>query len=340
MIMKISEGFYIMEEKKKNTKTNSLSKPNQKKASTTKKDVSTTAKKTENTNKMNGKTSSLSKPNQKKASTSKKTSSNTTKKVESTSKTKEKKTASSIKKETSSSKKQSSSKTASKKAFPETIEEGNKTSKKRNVKTEREEKYVISETIPQEIEMPISEVEMEEKKDLEQKYEIPIANYFIAIIAIIWVFVIAFLGFHLYKTHQEALYQEGYFNHKGNVKKTTLDEVQKLMENKKEESLFLLFNYHKEKEHYELEEKLAQIIQDYHLENQFYYIDITDYKVIDNCDISCALKKEFEIDEIQNLPAIFYIKDKKVIDIAKREDKQVLEASDFVKILDMYEFKK
>ena len=293
----------------------------------------------EKNTKANVKSSGGKKEQKKSSSNAKKRTTSTTKKSVPSKKAGETKKQSTVRKKATTTKKQAAlNQTQKNKSLNGKTEKKQKNNPKKETKPTKE-KYVISETIPQEMEEIHAEINGEKKITSFEKYEIPVTNYFIAIIAIVWTFVIAFLGFHLYKTHQESLYKEGYFNHTGIIQKTTFENIHDIMENSGEKELFILFNYHSEKEHYELEEDLEQIIEDYHLKHNFYYIDIMNYKEVANCDLSCAVNRELG-SEIKTFPAIFYIKEKKVIDVAKRDDKKVLEASDFVKLLDMYEFKK
>ncbi len=292
--------------------------------------------------KKNGKKNSEVKVNKKTPVSSKKT--NTTKKKSATSKNKtvvKESTSNTAKKANTNGKKKTSTNITSKKknSTPKKVATP-KVKSEQNDSSIEEKKYVISETVVQEVEMNSNDISPIEASTSMQKHEIPVMNYFIAMIAIVWVFIIAFLGFHLYQTHLEALYQEGYFNQKENIKKITLEEVENVIKNSKENNIFILFNFHYEKEHYELEKDLEQIIQDYHFEDNFYYVDITNVKNSENCDIRCKINQKFGEETIKNLPAIVYLKDKKVIDVAQREDKKVLEESDFGKLLDSYEFQK
>ena len=85
---------------------------------------------------------------------------------------------------------------------------------------------------------------------------------------------------------------------------------------------------------------MEKIIEEYHLKDQFYYVDLSREESQTNCSSDCAINQELGTNLVHNLPAIVYYKNNVVVDVAQREDQKVLEAADFVKLLDMYEFKK
>ena len=172
------------------------------------------------------------------------------------------------------------------------------------------------------------------------KKAIPLSNYLIAAIIIVWVVIIAYVGYELSRRHQENLYQEGYFIHeKIDIKKLSLTQSIKILQDQKE-TTFILFNYRGYEETYQLEKDLWKIMNDYHIAKNFYYVDLTDENGTLNCDMTCVLNTSFHITNFKNVPAVAYYANGTLIDVAQREDKKVLEAADFVKLLDSYEFKR
>lgn len=327
----------MKEEKKESTKSKKVTSSPAKKSASVKAKTSAskskatsasnaTSKKGATTKKTTGaKASDTKKENGIKASTKKSTTNLSTKKPSAKRSTKKATTT--------------KSSTEIKKSTPKKIVAKN-TSKK---KTEAfEEKRVITQTVPEEVNITF-EKKAEVKKDDQIKKEIPFLNYIVAVIAIIWIVIIAFLGVKMNEKHQEKLYDEGYFNHnidKLSIKKSSINLIGEEIEQSSLENIFVLFNYRGEEEHYRLEKDLEKVMKDYHLENNFYYVDITDYSGILNCDVTCMINQEMNTNYVTNLPAVVYIKNKEVIDVAQREDQKILEAADFVKLLDMYEFKK
>lgn len=278
-------------------------------------------------------------------------------KVGKTSSTKQKSTT-----KTSESKKSSNVKSTAGKAETKTKKTTTKKSPVKKVtkeKLEREQETVLKEDVLNEeknynvLEETIVEEESPRKEDLEITEEIPVfetrktikkviplSNYLIAAIILVWIAIIAYVGYELSRRHQENLYQEGYFIHeKIDIKKISLAEASTVAHDAKD-AVFILFNYRGYEETYELEKELWRIMNDYHIEQNFYYVDLTDENGTLNCDMTCVLNTGLHVTNFKNVPAIAYYERGTLIDVAQREDKKVLEAADFVKLLDIYEFKR
>ena len=278
-------------------------------------------------------------------------------KVGKTSSTKQKSTT-----KTSESKKSSNVKSTAGKAETKTKKTTTKKSPVKKVtkeKLEREQETVLKEDVLNEeknynvLEETIVEEESPRKEDLEITEEIPVfetrktikkviplSNYLIAAIILVWIAIIAYVGYELSRRHQENLYKEGYFIHeKIDIKKISLAEASTVAHDAKD-AVFILFNYRGYEETYELEKELWRIMNDYHIEQNFYYVDLTDENGTLNCDMTCVLNTGLHVTNFKNVPAIAYYERGTLIDVAQREDKKVLEVADFVKLLDIYEFKR
>ena len=313
------------EEKKvsKSTPKKSTTKKTSTKSTTTK---TSKASKTSGTKKTTAKTVSSKKTSGTKTSTASKT----TKKVSST------------QKKTGTKKSASPKKTSTKVVVPEK----EKIVVPEEVTTKKEVKQVLEETV-----LPIKEENLEQEKSEKKsvpvfetrktiKKVIPVSNYLIAAIVVVWVIIIAYVGYELSRRHQENLYQEGYFIHeKVDVKKISLEEAKTVTHDSKD-ATFILFNYRGYKETYDLEKELWKIMKDYHIESNFYYVDLTDENGTNNCDMTCVINTGLNHTKFKNVPAVAYYERGSLVDIAQREDQKVLEAADFVKLLDMYEFRK
>lgn len=202
-------------------------------------------------------------------------------------------------------------------------------------------KYIISETAPEEVVAKKTAEKKEEQHASNLAHEVPFMNYIIAFIIILWICILVFLGVHFYQKHQEERYDSGYFNSANvGVQKVSINQVYEKLGNASEEEFFVLFNFRGEKEYYDLEKELETIIRDNELEKKFYYVDVTDYAGTYNCNVVCIVNQTLETTLFEHLPAIAYIKNNKIVDIAQREDENVLQAADFMKLLDMYELKK
>jgi hypothetical protein len=270
-------------------------------------------------------------------------------KQKSTTKTSESKKSSSVKSTTgkaeTKTKKTTTKKSPVKKVTKEKIERELETVLKEDVLNEEKNYNVLEETIVEE-ESPRKEdhEKTEETPVFETrktiKKVIPLSNYLIAAIILVWIAIIAYVGYELSRRHQENLYQEGYFIHENiDIKKISLAEASTVAHDAKD-AVFILFNYRGYEETYELEKELWRIMNDYHIEQNFYYVDLTDENGTLNCDMTCVLNTGLHVTNFKNVPAIAYYERGTLIDVAQREDKKVLEAADFVKLLDIYEFKR
>ena len=93
-------------------------------------------------------------------------------------------------------------------------------------------------------------------------------------------------------------------------------------------------------EEYSLEKDLRNIIGEYRLNDKFFL-----YVLNDTCgslnDTSSELATNLKIPEaITHVPTILYYKDGEFVDYVSRADENMMEAADFVKLLDMYEITK
>lgn len=270
-------------------------------------------------------------------------------KQKSTTKTSESKKSSNVKstagKAETKTKKTTTKKSPVKKVTKEKLEREQNTVLKEDVLNEEKNYNVLEETIVEEESPRKEDLEITEEIPVFEtrktiKKVIPLSNYLIVAIILVWIAIIAYVGYELSRRHQENLYQEGYFIHeKIDIKKISLAEASTVAHDAKD-AVFILFNYRGYEETYELEKELWRIMNDYHIEQNFYYVDLTDENGTLNCDMTCVLNTGLHVTNFKNVPAIAYYERGTLIDVAQREDKKVLEAADFVKLLDIYEFKR
>lgn len=115
----------------------------------------------------------------------------------------------------------------------------------------------------------------------------------------------------------------------------TLDELETTLF-EKPNNLFIYTGYTGDIDEYYLEEDLKSIIDDYSLADQFYYLDITN--LLDDEDFLNDLSNVLST-EISSYPVIIYISDDEVINKIDSDD-EIIEANDFLKLLEIYEFEK
>ena len=328
-----------MKEEKETKKTKTTTKKSPSKKSTTTKSVKAEPKKTA-TKKTTTKKTTKTKSTTEKKTPAKKT---VTKKV-------------AVKKETGVAEKKVAPAKTTRDASSKTVSTIASPAKKRGrpkVQKVEEVPTPIQKEVEPNLEEAMKEVYMEPDETFQSvrndsKKEIPVSNYLIVAIIVIWVFIIAFIGFKLYGRYEEKLYQDGYYIHEGyfkenasknvSIQKLNLADVNQVITSSSG-NLFIFFNFRGYEETYQLEKDLVNVLLEHHIQNNFYYVDLTDVPTSESCGLPCAINSELHRSEFTNAPAIAYYKNGQLMDIAQREDKKVLEAADFVKVLDMYEIK-
>ena len=100
---------------------------------------------------------------------------------------------------------------------------------------------------------------------------------------------------------------------------------------------FILISYTKDKNVNKLEAKLKTIIDNYALQNIFYYLNATDLL---NESYYKELNEAFETNEIKKAPAIVYVKDYKLEKVISSNGDKLFNTSDFEKLLKNNEYEK
>ena len=182
------------------------------------------------------------------------------------------------------------------------------------------------------------------KRTTEEKREVAVAKQKISrnkiLIGSAIVVVLILLGFYIYqwqKVKNQEKYMNSYLLDSGTVSLEikNLDEVSQILTESPNE-YFVLITYTGDKETYELEEDIKSIIDDYKLSDAFYYLNIKNLLKEDN--YLNRLNNAFNTDKITAVPIILYYKDDVLIDTVSRVDDNIINAGDFQRILDIYEY--
>ena len=99
---------------------------------------------------------------------------------------------------------------------------------------------------------------------------------------------------------------------------------------------FVLITYTNDENTYNLETGIKKIIDDYKLNTSFFYLNIKDY--MEDKDYLQKLNNVFNTDKITKVPIILYYRNGSLIDTVKRDDNNVINAGDFQRLLDIYEY--
>ena len=172
---------------------------------------------------------------------------------------------------------------------------------------------------------------------------VPLKNYLIVFGLAIGSILLVIYGFSWYKAYQKHLYSKSYL-----VKNSI---ITKEINNKKEfdnvlnengNEYFILISYTDSKDTYNMEKSLKKIINKYNLSDSFYYYNVTDIK--DNKDYLDEINNSLSIFDvkIKQVPTIIYVNNNTVTKsgIITRDDKNMMDAGDFQKLLDINEIEK
>ena len=177
------------------------------------------------------------------------------------------------------------------------------------------------------------------KKEIEKKRKIPRKNYLLAIILIVATVAITTYIFQLYNLSQENKLSKSYLI----TSNAILHEIKSITElpealSEAPSEYFLYISYTKDKDIYNLERDLVSIIKEYDFKDEFYYLNVTDIK--DQNDYINQINTALNLNvKITSVPTIIYIKDGAAPDggVVTRDDKKVIDAGDFAKMLDILE---
>lgn len=114
-----------------------------------------------------------------------------------------------------------------------------------------------------------------------------------------------------------------------------LDEVSQILSESPTE-YFVLITYTGNEDAYNLEEGIKPIIDDYKLSDSFYYLNIESIMEEDN--YLTRLNNAFNTNKITTVPIILYFKNGVLVDTVTRDDSNIINAGDFQKLLDIYEY--
>ena len=183
----------------------------------------------------------------------------------------------------------------------------------------------------------IQKTKEEKKQVAEAKHRISQRNIYIIIGIVIVLAVVGFYFFRLQQAGNEEKLNCSYLISSGTVSLEikNLDEVSQILLESPTE-YFVLITYTGNEDTYNLEEGIKTIIDDYKLSDSFYYLNIE--SIMDSDNYLTRLNSAFNTDKITTVPIILYFKDGELIDTVTRDDANIINAGDFQKLLDIYEY--
>lgn len=132
-------------------------------------------------------------------------------------------------------------------------------------------------------------------------------------------------------------YQESYLIKKKNVSTTQCGEIANAIN--RDQAFIYIPNLGTEEE-FELEKKLADVISDYHLEDDFYVLSGEPHNCGEISDVTSEFSSELQLTSgITKTPVILFYRNGELAEVIEREDEAMLTDGDLVKVLDIYEIK-
>ena len=164
---------------------------------------------------------------------------------------------------------------------------------------------------------------------------ISVKNYVIAAVILIAAILITLYGFSWYKVIREDRVSTSYLL-KNKVITKEIHGIKDLDDVFSEvpADYFVYISYTGNVEIYDMEKDLKDVINEYSLNDVFYYLNVTDIK--DDGDYLNDINKAFHFKEdvVANVPTILYFKDGKIKDAIKKKD-GIINSGDFEKLLEV-----
>lgn len=132
-------------------------------------------------------------------------------------------------------------------------------------------------------------------------------------------------------------YQESYLIKKENVATTQCGQIASAIN--RDQAFIYIPNLGTEEE-FELEKKLADVISEYHLEDDFYVLSGEPHNCGEISDVTSMFSRELQLTSgIPKTPVILFYRNGELTEVIEREDEAMLTDGDLVKFLDIYEIK-
>lgn len=172
-----------------------------------------------------------------------------------------------------------------------------------------------------------------------EKTEVNYRTYYIIGIVLMSIALIAFYIYRVNQVKNTEQMQSSYLLSSGtiNLEIKNLEEVDQIL-SEAPNDYFVLISYTNNQDTYNLEKGLKTIIDKYSLSDRFYYLDVT--SIMNDENYLTRINNAFDTDLITMVPTILYYKNGKLATdgVVQRIDKNPINAGDFQKLLDIYEY--
>ena len=170
---------------------------------------------------------------------------------------------------------------------------------------------------------------------------IPIKNYVISVVIILAAILLTFYGFEWYKVIKENKVSTSYLIKEKVISQEIqdLDEIESIF-SEVPKTYYVYVSYTGDENIYNMEKSLAKIINNYSLNDNFYYLNVTSIK--DEEDYISKINYALNLTEIKitQVPTIIYYNDGEAVYIIQKDKDIMMQAGDFQKLLDINDIEK
>lgn len=169
----------------------------------------------------------------------------------------------------------------------------------------------------------------------QKEYQEMYKRYCLATTIILGTILITYICYLLFIDITDKIYNTSYLE-KNNLVKETINISDYNISN--DGDYFIYISYRGQKDIYNLEKNLKELIKKYNLQDKLYYIDVTDK--LGNKELLQEINTTLKLEDFQvkQVPTIIYFnKNNEVLrnNIITREDNNLIESADFQKLLDI-----
>lgn len=163
-------------------------------------------------------------------------------------------------------------------------------------------------------------------------------NYLYAFLILVGGILLTLYIFEWYNVKKEERLSTSYLISSNTIESSVTD-LNSLEQVRQEtpSDYFIYLSYTGDENVYNLEKNLKKIIDNYKLNDTFYLVDLTELKEKDN-DYLKTIANSIGIEKLNNLPAIIYVRDGKIVSTLDGINEVKLSADHFQKLLESYEF--
>lgn len=185
----------------------------------------------------------------------------------------------------------------------------------------------------------ISLAKTKKRSNKNEKYINP-KNYIYAFLILLGGILLIWYIFEWYQVKKEEKLMTSYLISSNTIESNIKDlDSLKQITQEVPSSYFIYIGYTGDEDVYNFEKELKRVIDKYKLNDEFYYLDITEIKN-NNTNYIVEINNKLGINSLEKVPAIIYVNEGDILDsdILDGVNDTMLKVADFEQLLDVYEF--